>query len=212
MIFISPKKWPSKAIQILASWLQPLLLSPTWPPGRHVSLKGWLRDSPVLSQRACNPNNQNRGEKAGFPTFSLFSPEHSKHRYTWDACINPTYYLLLSQPSEMKYTQYTTGGCSRTRSHHAPPLLPSGSWSLSSPVSLVPASSLHCRWNNHVRSRQKPILTSLIKFTSITYLNDTSWAETQLRICNIGSCTNMEQNKQIIHNLTKQRFHSTCLF
>lgn len=84
--------------------------------------------------------------------------------------------------------------------------------SLSSPVSLVPASSLHCRWNNHVRSRQKPILTSLIKFTSITYLNDTGWAETQLGICNIGSCTNMEQNKQIIHNLTKQRFHSTCLF
>ena len=59
--------------------------------------------------------------------------------------------------------------------------------------------------------KKKKILASLIKFTSITYLNDTSCSEPQLRICNVGSCTNTEQNKQITHNLTKQSFHSTCL-
>lgn len=66
-----------------------------------------------------------------------------------------------------------------------------------------------CSWESHARSQQNAILTPLIKFTTvITSWDETSSAEPQLQRCKISSCTNMERNKQIIHN---QRLHRACL-
>lgn len=76
----------------------------------------------------------------------------------------------------------------------------------------VPAPSEQGTWKSRARSQQKAIFTPLIKFTTIiTYWHETSWAQPQPQRRKIGSCTNMEQNKQIIHNRAKQRLHRVCL-
>lgn len=76
----------------------------------------------------------------------------------------------------------------------------------------VPAPSEQGTWKSRARSQQKAIFTPLIKFTTIiTYWHETSWAQPQLQRRKIGSCTNMEQNRQIIHDRAKQRLHRVCL-